>query len=137
MTGRAARDLAALVDRVPLDEIAPGPCCQPLLEGCHVHVGPQGWVYPGTCAGIALGRAGPGRPLDRLLREWRGEGSPIVEALARGGPRALADDARAHGFEPDPQGYAGKCHLCWSVRTFLARAGAGGEELQPEAVYAG
>ncbi len=135
MTGRAARELAALVPRTPTEAVPREPCCQPLLESRHVHVDPGGWVYPGTCAGIALGRATRRRPLDQVLATWRPEASPVVTALASGGPRALAEAAESQGFRPDPAGYADRCHLCWSVRAWMVRTGAGGEELKPEAIY--
>jgi hypothetical protein len=135
MSGRAAECLAHLVPRRPAEEIPRDGCRKAPLESRHVHVDPAGWVYPGTCAGIALGRATADLPLDRLLAEWRLADRPLVAALALGGPRALADLAAQHGFQPDPEGYAGKCHLCWAARKALVRAGAGGEELQPKTLY--
>ena len=44
--------------------------------------------------------------------------------------------AEARGFQRDAAGYAGKCHLCWSVRKYLAGIGASEKELQPRGVYA-
>jgi hypothetical protein len=137
MSGRAAESLAPLLPRRPLDEIPREGCRKAILESRHVHVDPAGWVYPGTCAGIALGRATADLPLDRLLAAWRLAARPLVAALADGGPRALADFAARSGFRPDAAGagYAGKCHLCWAARKALIRAGAGGETLRPETLY--
>ena len=135
MTGRAAEHLSPLADRLPLDAIPRDGCRRALLESAHVHIDPEGWVYPGTCAGIVFGRAGPALPLDRLLEDWRPEASPLLARLVEGGPGRLLEDAARHGFRPDPQGYAGKCHLCWSLRIALVRAGAESESLEPATLY--
>ena len=148
MTGRAAARLAALVERRPASSFAAersatqdasdlggAGCRAALLESGHVHVDPEGWVYPGTCAGIALGRATAARPLDEVVRAWRARPPPLAVGLAERGPRALADLAAAHGWRPDEAGYAGKCHWCWSLRRHLVRAGAGGDLLGPPTIY--
>jgi len=135
LSGRAAELLAPLLPRSPPEEIPLEGCRKALLESRHVHVDAAGWVYPGTCAGISLGRATADRPLDLLLTEWRVADSPIIAMLADGGPRALATFAARHGFQPDAAGYAGKCHLCWAARKALVRAGAAGETLRPETLY--
>ena len=70
--------------------------------------------------------------LKQLCDDWRNR--PIVGTLATGGPAALAGRAGELGFVP-ADGYAGKCHLCWSVRRFLAAAGYNGEELGPAWAY--
>jgi MoaA/NifB/PqqE/SkfB family radical SAM enzyme len=103
--------------------------------GAHVHIDPEGWVYPGTCAGIVLGRATAERPLDELLRAWRPQQTRLVARLLEGGPRRLMALAESQGFRPDPRGYVGKCHLCWAVRSHLVRVGAGRGELGPATVY--
>ena len=137
MSGRAAERLAPLVGRMAIADLPDTACRAPLLESRHVHVLPGGWVYPGTCAGIALGRATAAAPLDVLLARWRPEASPLVARLVEAGPKGLAAEASRHGFEPDPGGYAGPCHLCWAVRSHLVRAGPGGDELAPAERYAG
>ncbi len=135
MTGRAAKALAPLVPRVAMEAVPEVPCKSPLLSDRHVHVDPEGWVYPGTCAGLTLGRVTREHPLDEMLAAWRPEAAPITTCLAQAGPRHLARWAADRGFEPDPDGYAGPCHLCWNVRAFLARTGGGGE-LRPVDLYA-
>ena len=135
MTGRAAEELAPLVGRVPIGEVPDDGCAKALLASGHVHVDPEGWVYPGTCAGIALGRATAERPLDELLCGWRVSDRPRIALLAAGGPKRLLDEAERGGFEADPAGYASKCHLCWSVRRHRMRSGAGGEDFAPESLY--
>jgi hypothetical protein len=135
MTGRAAEELAPLVRRVPVGEVPDDGCAKALLASRHVHVDPEGWVYPGTCAGIMLGRATAERPLDELLCGWRVGDRPRIALLAAGGPKRLLDEAERGGFEADPAGYAGKCHLCWSVRRRFVQSGAGVEDFAPESVY--
>ena len=135
MTGRAAEELAPLMGRVPIGEVPDDGCAEALLASGHVHVDPEGWVYPGTCAGIALGRATAERPLDELLCGWCVGDWPRIALLAAGGPKRLLERSERCGFEADPAGYAGKCHLCWSVRRHRMRSGAGGEDFAPESLY--
>jgi len=132
MTGRAADRLSGLVERRPLADLAGADCRRAILESRHVHVDPDGWVWPGTCAGIALGRATASRPLDACLRAPL---PPLLAALAERGPTAFVPAAEAHGWRPDPDGYAGKCHACWSLRRHLARADAGSDFLEPRTMY--
>jgi hypothetical protein len=73
--------------------------------------------------------------LDALLGGWRLEASPLVAALAEGGPTRLLEPAAGSGFLPDPAGYAGKCHLCWSLRCHLAGSGEEGNALRPASLY--
>jgi hypothetical protein len=135
MSGRAAMQLAPMVERQPVKAFRSESCRAALLGSQHVHVDPEGWVYPGTCAGIVIGRATADRPLDRLLCEWRPEDSSRVAALVDGGPCALFEEALSLGFHPDPAGYADKCHLCWSIRGHLVRSGVANNSLQPAALY--
>ena len=134
-TGRAAARLSGLVRRRPVQDLDGGNCRAALLESRHVHVDPDGWVFPGTCAGISLFRATAAAPLDARLRAWRPEASPVVARLAETGPKGLLGLAEAGGYRPDPAGYASKCHLCWSLRRHLAGAGAVADGLQPASIY--
>ena len=135
MTGRAAELLAPLAPRRRIGELPDEGCRSALLESRHVHVDPRGWINPGTCAGIVFGRATADQPLDGVLASGRLDRSPLIALLVEGGPKRLLAEANRHGFEVDPQGYAGKCHLCWAVRSHLVRAGQGGDELGPQALY--
>jgi hypothetical protein len=136
MTGRAAEHLAPLLPRTPLEDLPTTPCRAALLESRHIHVLPGGEVYPGTCAGLVLGRASPHAPLDALVRTWRTATSPRIARLVADGPRALLPEARRHGFRADPAGYVDACHLCWRLRRHLVRAGQTGDDLGPATVYA-
>ena len=135
MNGRAAERLAPLAPRSPIEALADEGCRAALLESRHVHIDPRGWINPGTCAGIVLGRATGDDPIDAVLGRWRLDRSPLIALLVEGGPKRLLAEAIRRGFEIAPQGYAGKCHLCWAVRSHLARVGAGGDALGPESLY--
>ncbi len=138
MTGRAAMELAPrLPEPRPVEAYAGDDCLGKLLKGKHVHVCPDGTVFPGVCSGIRLGHAKT-EPLDamwhRLAATWQTEAilAPLVEA----GPVALTELARAFGYEPRPEGYATKCHLCTHVRQFLFERGLFPGQLGPAACYA-
>jgi len=135
MTGRAATQLAPLLERRPTDAFAGATCRDELLSSRHVHVDPDGWVYPGTCAGIVLGRATEAQPLDGVLASWRLADWPRVRTLVEQGPEGLLPEAEIHGFRADPAGYASKCHLCWSIRVHLVSSGAGNGVFEPSALY--
>lgn len=112
-------------------------CREGLLRGRHVHVDFDGWVTPGVCAGLVLGRWGKqsiGQIWDHL--NDRHETMPIIGPLAAGGPSALLPEALATGFVPS--GTQGdKCSLCWSIRRHLAGRGLCPEHLGPAWVYRG
>ena len=135
MNGRAAMRLAGRLVLKPLLPLSDSPCREPLLRSRHVHVDPAGRIMPGTCAGILLGRCGGQSVADEWRRLAADHASrAIVGPLARGGPAALLEAARAAGFQPR-DGYAGKCHLCWDIRRFLAGKGLHGEEIGPAWMY--
>jgi len=136
MTGRAATHLVPLLRRTPVGGLPKKTCRAPLLESRHLHILPGGEVYPGTCAGLLLGRARADAPLDDLVRSWRLADAPHLARLVSSGPTALLPEARRHGFTPDPAGYADPCHLCWMVRRHLVRAGAATPDLGPAGMYA-
>jgi len=136
MNGRAAAELAPAVAYKTLDDLAGRPCRQALLRSRQVHIGPGGWIMPGTCAGILLGWANERRPVGDCWRQLNADHAdrPVLAALARGGPVALARLAGPHGFVPECR-YAGKCHLCWSVRKLLYFKGLYRQELGPAGIY--
>jgi len=145
LSGRAAVELAGLLQLQPADRFADSPCVGPLLRSRHVHVDGDGILCPGTCAGIILGRA---RRADDVARTWRrlsaafggpagevGAELEVLSMLSAGGPAALLRAARQRGFEPAGAGYAAKCHLCWQVRQWLFENGHYRGQLGPAAVY--
>jgi len=136
LCGRAADVLTAANVQKSWREVADVNCRQVVLRSRHVHVDPSGWVMPGTCAGIVLGRARTG---DQIAEIWRRladdyDARPVVGTLARHGPAALAERALAAGFAPRA-GYASKCQLCWDVRRHLAGLAMYDDELGPAWIY--
>jgi len=135
-SGRAGDLLAPHVPGRPPEAFAEETCREALLRSRHVHVDPAGWIVPGTCAGIALGRTGPASIGDLWRRLDRDHAArPIVGVLAERGPVGLLERAKAAGFAPRAT-YARKCHLCWEIRRFLVEQDRGGDELAPGWMYA-
>jgi len=163
-TGRAADELAGLLPLRPAEEYADSACKERLLRSRHVHVDGEGIIFPGTCAGIILGRTRGESSIPKIWqaltarfadisqvtcgRSGRREeaeeipnagagrlGLDVVRTLARLGPVALMAAAERCGYRPRPGGYAGKCHLCWDVRRWLFENGHLVEQLGPQWVY--
>lgn len=137
LAGRAARTLAGSMPLKPWQEYADNSCADQLLRSRHVHVDPAGSVCPGVCAGLMLGRATDGASIPRLWRQLADEYDQmaVIGPLARAGPAALVPAAMEQGFVPEP-GYAGRCHLCYSVRSWLFSKGYYQDRLGPGNIYA-
>jgi len=149
MNGRAAIRLAPQLQHKSGAEFADSPCREMLLRSRHVHVSPGGWVIPGICAGIVIGRVSAKRSPKAANRLWSLDPDvrairrrlaadyatrPIVGTLVKSGPAGLLEVARSAGYRPRA-GYAGKCHLCRDVRGYLAGRGLGAGELEPMWMY--
>jgi MoaA/NifB/PqqE/SkfB family radical SAM enzyme len=134
-SGRAAEALAPRMQLKSLKEVDDKPCREALLRSKHVHIDPAGRVMPGTCNGILVGQAGR-RPLEEIWRRLSADhaGRTVVGILSARGPKGLLDLAESDGYV-QRTGYAGKCHLCWDVRSFLVGRGLLCEELGPPSLY--
>ena len=137
MNGRAAMLLARRVAAKPIEAFEGRSCRDALLRGKHVHLAGGGWIVPGTCAGIVVGRADEETSVGACWRRLEADHGrrPVVGVLAEVGPVGLLEEARATGFQPERR-YAGKCHLCWSIRRHFAGHRRHTDELQPMGVYA-
>jgi organic radical activating enzyme len=134
LNGRAAEQLARTLPRQPIEAFDALSCREGLLRGKHVHVLPDGGVYPGTCAGLVLGnvhRESIGKMWRRLEQDHADR--PVLGPLIEGGPVELL--RRRAGLELSSRGYASKCHLCWSLRKQLAEKGEYAQEISPAWVY--
>lgn len=136
MNGRAGGVLAPHLPQTPLADLPDGPCRETLLRGKHVHALPGGYLMPGTCAGIVVGRADESTTVADCWGQLKSDHAsrPILGALIAQGPKGLLPMAQDVGFTPAPA-YAGTCHLCWSIRSHLAAGGRYGDELAPASVY--
>ncbi|MEW6250707.1 MAG: radical SAM protein [Planctomycetota bacterium] len=139
LNGRAAVMLAPLLPLRPAATFAGQACAAEVLQSRHVHIDPGGHVFPGTCAGVILGRAasdapeGAGGRSLAVLREDLRTGwprHPVLGPVVGGGPVALLERVRALGYVEKP-GYADKCHLCADIRQWLARQGLWREAVGP------
>ncbi len=137
MNGRAADEVAHLLPLHAPEAFAGAKCDDEVLRSRHVHIDPDGQVFPGTCAGIILGTANErsvGQVWNDLSANWPDH--PVVSVVVAGGSYELARRAEEFGFRPQPDGYASKCHLCQHVRQFLFDHGHWPDHVGPAACYA-
>jgi hypothetical protein len=136
MNGRAAMTLAQRVPTKPIETFRDRCCRESLLRGKHVHIAAGGWITPGTCAGIVVGRADEQTSVGDCWRQLEADHSdrPIVGVLSEAGPVGLLDSAEEAGFKPAAE-YASKCHLCWSIRRHFHQQDLHADELLPGSVY--
>jgi hypothetical protein len=131
--GRAATQLVHLYERHPASYFFGDTCAAELSSPHHIHIDLYGNYIAGLCAGISLG---DGRDLDALYSGINLDEVPVLERLIRGGVEALFGWAvEEFGYEENPGGYIAKCHLCLDIRTHLAKAGSGFQELAPLDFY--
>jgi MoaA/NifB/PqqE/SkfB family radical SAM enzyme len=116
-TGRAAGHLAELFTTETIEQISKKRCCDDFLGAKGVHIDPYGNVFSGTCSGIIIGNTGK-LPLAEIWRNWRPQNDKLINALFNSGPAGLLDEAIKLGYTPREL-YAGKCHLCTSIRQFF------------------
>jgi hypothetical protein len=135
LTGRAGEILAQYLPLHPVESFSGKNCRETLMRGKHVHIFPQGQIFPGVCAGIVLGIAGEmaiPEIREKIKNDYSDRG--VLGSLVRGGPMELLDIAKGFGFEPQ-NGYASKCHLCWKIRKYLANENLFSDEIGPEGMY--
>lgn len=149
LNGRAAEMLADSLPLQPAEAFAGQNCREGILRSRHVHIGPDGNVTPGVCAGLSVGTTGVPpvtsssheipTTIGQVWNNLRGNFSkrPILGRLIESGPTALLQLMKEKGL-PVPhieKGFASKCHLCWMARTALAATGDYSDELAPLELY--
>ena len=132
-SGRAAGRLAELVATKSIEDIAAMNCRSTFLGAKGVHVDPFGNVFSGTCSGIIVGNINEVR-LDRIWQQFVPEQNKLIKALFDNGPIGLLEDAVKLGFKKADT-YAGKCHLCSSIRQFYFDKGIDKSTIGPEQCY--
>lgn len=81
-------------------------------------IDPNGWVFHHSCHGICIGNAKE-KSLSQIISEFNYRKHPIIgKVVAKGGPQNLLEMAIEKGYEP-LNGYADKCHVCFSARNYL------------------
>ncbi len=113
-TGRAAGVIAELVVSQTVEQIGGKNCSSAFLDSKGVHIDPYGNVFSGTCSGIIVGNIAK-RPLAEIWQNWQPGNDKLIETLFNSGPAGLLDKAIKAGYKPAKL-YAGKCHLCMSIR---------------------
>jgi MoaA/NifB/PqqE/SkfB family radical SAM enzyme len=116
-TGRAAGMIAELVALQTVEQIAIRNCSNAFLDAKGVHIDPYGNIFSGTCSGIIVGNIAK-RSLAEIWQNWQPSNDKLIETLFNSGPAGLLDEAIQAGYKP-AQCYAGKCHLCTSIRQFF------------------
>jgi len=132
-TGRAGGRLAELVACKSIKELAATNCRANFLGAKGVHIDPYGNVFSGTCSGIILGNI-MNVPLERIWQEFNPRNNGIIKTLFNLGPAGLLDEAQKLGYQPAGI-YAGKCHLCTSIRQFFFEKGLHAETVGPAECY--
>ncbi|MFX1386925.1 MAG: radical SAM protein [Promethearchaeota archaeon] len=111
--GRAVKNLAEYfsMTTIPSDKCL-------IFKAPMFMIDPNGWVFHQLCHGICIGNAKE-KSLSEIIREFNYRKHPIIgKVVAKGGPQNLLEIAIEKGYKPQ-NGYADKCHLCFSTRNFL------------------
>ena len=139
-TGRAAGRLAELVASKSLESLAGMNCKSDFFGAKGVHIDPFGNVFSGTCSGIIIGNVNQS-PLEEIWKQFdpRRGGSrtapTLIGTLFKNGPSGLLAEAEKLGYKR-AESYAGKCHLCTSIRQFFCDNGLEKAVIGPDECYA-
>lgn len=131
--GRSGYHLGHLVPRRPAEAFRGMGCTGEILYAHHSHFDLYGNYISGFCGGLTIGSW---RVLSQVLEDFRAGRFPsLIEVLVERGPYGLCERAQERfAYEPLPEGYAGKCHLCVDVRRHLVRM-ENFPELKPRGFY--
>jgi hypothetical protein len=132
-TGRAGGKLAELVASEPIEFLAAMNCKSDFLAAKGVHIDPFGNVFSGTCSGLIIGNMNR-NPLEDIWKQFHPAKSELINTLFILGPFGLLDKAEKAGYKK-ADFYAGKCHLCTSIRQFLFKNGIEDTIIDPAECY--
>jgi hypothetical protein len=132
--GRSGYELGHIAPRYDAEAFAQADCALDILYAQHSHLDLYGNYISGFCGGLSVG---DWHDLPQLRLDFgQGRYPPLVEVLVERGPYGLLELARkGYGYQPLPDGYAGKCHLCVDLRRHFAKTGHFAE-LRPPGFYA-
>jgi len=134
-TGRAAGKLAELAASKPVEKLVSVNCKSDLLSAKGVHIDPFGNVFSGTCSGIIFGNVNR-RKLEDIWKQFGPDVNKFINTLFNFGPFGLLDESGRLGYKK-AKVYAGKCHLCTSIRQFFLNSGLEGSIIGPAECYSG
>jgi len=134
-TGRAAGRLAELVASKPIESLSGLNCKLDFLGAKGVHIDPFGNVFSGTCSGIIFGNVNR-TPLEEIWKQFGPTRNGLIDMLFNSGPAGLLEEATKTGYKSE-KAYAGKCHLCTSIRQFFFDNGLHAAEIGPAECYPG
>jgi len=132
-TGRAGGRLAELVAIRSIADIAAANCKGSFLGAKGVHIDPFGNVFSGTCSGIVLGNINE-TSLENIWQQFHPAQNKLIGTLFNLGPAGLLEQAEGHGYKKK-RSYAGKCHLCSSIRRFYFDNGLEKSTIGPVQCY--
>jgi len=138
-TGRAGEKLAELVAHSIIENRALSiehreNCKSDFLGAKGVHIDPFGNVFSGTCSGIILGNVNQ-IPLEKIWKQFDPRNNELIGTLFNKGPYGLLAEAEKQGYKR-AEFYAGKCHLCTSIRQFFFDNGRKKPMVGPAECYA-
>lgn len=132
-TGRAAGKLAELTASKPVEKLVSMNCKSDLLGAKGVHIDPFGNVFSGTCSGIIFGNVNRTK-LEDVWKQFHPDKSGFINTLFNFGPYGLLEQADKLGYTK-AKVYAGKCHLCTSIRRFFFDKGLEESTVGPAECY--
>ncbi len=132
-TGRAAGKLAELAASSPVEKLSYVNCKSDLLGAKGVHIDPFGNVFSGTCSGIIFGNVNRTK-LEDIWKRFHPARSEFIDTLFNFGPFGLLGQADRLGFKTATV-YAGKCHLCTSIRRLFFDKGLEESVIGPAECY--
>ncbi|HCO94116.1 MAG TPA: hypothetical protein DIU00_09225 [Phycisphaerales bacterium] len=109
-------------------------CRSNFLSAKGVHIDPFGNVFSGTCSGIIVGNINQ-TPLEDIWKRFDPRSAAFISTLFSKGPYGLLAEAEKQGYER-LESYAGKCHLCTSIRQFFFDNGLEKPIVGPAECYA-
>ena len=108
--------------------------CKPDFLGAKgVHIDPLGNVFSGTCSGIIFGNVNK-IPLEDIWKQFYPGQNELIHTLFTSGPAGLLEKAEKSGYKKK-QAFAGKCHLCTSIRQFFFEKGIEKAAIGPADCY--
>lgn len=134
LTGRAAEEIAPLLEMHDLSTFAGQNCRKSILASRHVHIDPAGNVFPGVCSGLVVGNARQ-NTLPQLWDFLLNSKDKILKTLIQQGPHGLISIGAQLGYQTHQDGFASKCHLCTEVRRFLWKTGKFAPTIGPKQWY--